>query len=132
MIVLFEDGRLKRMFRLGNVLNGIVSGDDIYSLDATVGVTRCRESLDKYKEFDDIVNKENGKHMVLYTNCILALNSQYTWDDSSKMYHLYLRDSDGQWRNVKEFTHRELRYAHNLMKMYLAGSFREVKKPICY
>lgn len=113
------------MFRLGDVLNGIVSGDDIYSLDATVGVTHCKESLDKYKEFDDVVHKENGRHIVLYTNCILALNSRYTWDDDSKMYHLYLRDSNGQWRNVKEFTHRELRYAHNLMKMYLAGSLRE-------
>lgn len=120
------------MFRLGNTLYDIVGGDNIYSLDATAGVTRCRESLDKYKKFDDIVNKESGKHIVLYTNCILALGSRYTWDDDNKMYHLYLRDSNGQWRNVKEFTHRELRYAHNLMKMYLAGDFREVKELICY
>ena len=120
------------MFRLGSVLDGIVGGDDIYSLDATVGVTRCRESLDRYKEFDDIVNKESDRHIALYTNCILALNSLYTWDDASKTYHLYLRGSDDLWRNVQEFTHRKLRYAHNLMKMYLTGSFREVEKPTCH
>ena len=38
----------------------------------------------------------------------------------------YIRNSNGEWTNIQDMTARELRFAHNIPKLYIAGEFKKM------
>lgn len=109
LIVYFEDGPLVKgiRWRLFPQVN----------IDAANGVSYNLEVADATLE------KNDDKTVVVYTNQILLLDSKYTYDTKTKMFHCYLKMEDGSWMNLEYLTDRELRPGHNIPKLYLAGEF---------
>ena len=110
MKIYFEDGRLKK-----DVLNGAIPYRIDLMLDATNGYSYCDSYLWK-------MSKDNY-NAVVYTNEITALSNRYAWNKELKAPEIYLRSSNGNFIRIDELTERELREAHNIMRMYIAGEF---------
>lgn len=107
MQVYFEDGTLW----------GIVDIDKPYHrIDATYGVSECINELEWYLE--------NNPDTIIYTNFLQALSFDFSWDMVKNECTAYIRNSNGEWTNIQELTNKELRFAHNIPKMYLAGEFQ--------
>lgn len=86
-------------------------------VDAANGPTACFRDLNWYRE--------NKPDAVIYTNFVNALSFDYSWDMINNECAAYIRNSDGVWTNIQDLTARELRFAHNVPKMYIAGEFRK-------
>lgn len=112
LIVYFEDGPLveNARWRLYQQIN----------INATNGVSYNLEAAD--------IALENSKDKIIvaYTNQILLLDSKYTYDMNTKMFHCFLRAKDGSWMNIEYLTDRKLRPGHNIPKLYLAGEFDDI------
>ena len=108
MKIYFEDGRL--------INTKYLPEKPDYIIDATEGVTACLNSLCNLH-----MNKPDA---IVYTNFILAMSNQYAWNEKLKVPEIYIRDNEhGCFTNITNFTHKELREAHNLARMYVAGAF---------
>ena len=70
----------------------------------------------------DII-KEKEPDSVIYTNSIFAFDNTYAWDNEFNRPEIYIRDSSGEFKNITEFTSRQLKEGHNLAKLYIAGEF---------
>lgn len=57
---------------------------------------------------DIALEKSKDEIIVAYTNQILLLDSKYTYDMKTKMFHCYLRIKDGSWMNIEYLTDRKL------------------------
>lgn len=114
MKIFFEDGYLtsEAQYQIRKVLN-----DD----NARV---RFLLAGDGYSNNLTALNSEN-KDTILYTNSLLALSTDYCWNKEENRPDIWFRGKNGGWKHCTEFTLRELRYAHNLMKLYMAGEFRD-------
>lgn len=108
MKIYFEDGELtepnSRNFRYR------------YLIEAGYGCTKNKSLLNFIKETD---NKS-----AVYTNSLLALNNDYAWNNELGVPEIYIRNSNGDFTRVDKLTHKALRKVHNIMKMYIAGAFR--------
>ena len=117
MIIFFTDGEL-----INDVCQSAANEverndiDMVFYIDAGEGPTKCYAQLDAAKEFD-----KNYKVLVL-TNFLGALSGTYSWNDFLGIHNI-LFPIKGRWSLVQNFTERELRRAHNIGKMYVAGSF---------
>lgn len=123
--IFFWDGNLKD-------INAQMEGQVFYSYekniwvgeaDAGEGVSRCMNNLEKYRDC-----KEQC-HIV--TNFLGALNCDWINKDMfvngyliKDMFYLWDKKTE-HWKPIEEFTDKELRYAHNLRNMYLAGAFNQ-------
>ena len=56
-------------------------------------------------------------------------DNTYAWDNELNRPEIYIRDSSGEFKNITEFTGRQLKEGHNLAKLYIAGEFK--RKDIC-
>lgn len=106
MRVYFEDGFLTTPV-------GIKS--PYHRVDAAYGPSACFRHLYWYKE--------NKPEATVYTNFVNGLSSDFSWDTTNNKCAAYIRNSQGVWTNIQELTDKELRFAHNIPKMYLAGEF---------
>lgn len=106
MKVYFEDGKLRE--------GGVKEVNANASLSADYGISACYEWL----------NAMNEMHpdYIIYTNCIFALESPYNWDQDEEYHQVYLRRNNN-WILIKDLTERELRFAHNIPKLYVANAF---------
>ena len=85
-------------------------------IDAGDGVKRNIEDLDR-----DVCYRE----MNVLTNSILALDHCYAWNKKEKHTDIYLWvDELDDYIRIDRLTEREIREAHCIGKMYLAGCFR--------
>ena len=89
--------------------------DSYHKIDATLGPSRCLKELHWYKKY--------SPDAIIYTNFLNALSSDFSWDTVNNKCAAYIRNSQGVWTNIQELTDKELRFAHNIPKMYLAGEF---------
>ena len=107
MKIYFEDG----------VLRSISDVDDNIDimLDAKYGYSYCDCTLYKLKQ--------DGYHYTVYTNAITALRNEFAWNNELKVPEIYIRNKDGIFTRIDKLTNRELREAHNIMRMYIAGEF---------
>lgn len=113
MKIYFEDGRLE----LKN--EPTVAYDCI--IDAADGMT-ANETMFEYMHR---VHPDCN----VYTNSIIALNNKYCWSDKLGVPELYFRVDKGfPWIRVDKLTDRELRPAHNLLKMTQGGEFHKLYK----
>lgn len=90
--------------------------DSYYKIDATLGPSYCLKELDWYKKY--------SSKTIIYTNFLQALSFDYSWDKDKNECAAYIRNSNGDWTNIQKLTDKELRFAHNIPKMYIAGEFQ--------
>lgn len=108
MKIYFEDGELRSPFQL--------PFSDYYKVDASKGYSENEQKLESIREED--------YNATVYTNQIAALQTKYCWDKELKVPELYIRAGEHMiFTRIDQCTDRELRYAHNLMHMYMNGVF---------
>lgn len=108
MKIYFEDGLLVNLQD--------VPADLIIKIDATEGPRDNQYKLECAKEYHP--------DAVIYTNSLIALANEYAWNEELEVPEIYIRAGEYRWfHRIDELTERELRFAHNICKMYLAGSF---------
>lgn len=89
-----------------------------YAIDAAEGISANISKLDAIKE--------KVPDSVIYTNSIFAFDNTYAWDNKLNRPEIYIRNSSGEFKNITEFTGRQLKEGHNLAKLYIAGEFNSV------
>lgn len=110
MKIYFEDGMLVTSSYLPLHTN------HYYTIDAKYGVASTMASLDTLRECEP--------DAIVYTNSILALSNVYAWNEELKVPEVYIRAGEHmEFTRIDKLTERELRYAHNLAKMYVTGLF---------
>lgn len=108
MKIYFEDGMLGKSGYLPFVYH--------YAIDAKYGVSSNMAQLDTLRECEP--------DATIYTNSIIAFSNEYAWNEELKVPEIYIRAGEHMlFTRIDQLTERELRKAHNLAKMYLAGSF---------
>ena len=108
MKIYFEDGELRK-----SPINHFIDIDHI--VEAKYGYYHNEKFLDAIKA--------QYPNDTVYTNQITALDNRYAWNAELKVPEVYIRNKDGVFTRIDELTNRELREAHNLMKMYIANEF---------
>ena len=109
MKIYFEDDALRH--------HSQVSFNADYVIDAQFGVTQNINMLDWCNE--------NKPDSIIYTNSIFAFDNKYAWNEELHVPEIYIRAGEHMvFTRIDELTTRELRQAHNLAKMYVAGEFR--------
>lgn len=108
MRIYFEDGLLVNLQD--------VSGGFIIKIDAAEGPRANQYSLNCAKKYHP--------DAVIYTNSLIALSNDYAWNEKLEVPEIYIRaGEDMKFYRIDRLTERELRFAHNICKMYLAGAF---------
>lgn len=113
MIIYFEDEVISETYQL-------IPSVHLY-IDAGWGFSKCEKFIEKAKCYD---KKINGEYKI-YTNYLPCLN-QASWKINNNHLwetQIFLRDKNNEWKNIQEFTERELRPAYNIMKLYMNGEF---------
>ena len=109
MKIYFEDGELRNSSQLPFTSYTIVS--------AATGVSNNIRTLDDIKEYCD-------PNTIVYTNSIFAFSNEYAWNEELKVPEIYIRAGEHMvFTRIDKLTEKELRQAHNLAKMYVAGTF---------
>lgn len=108
MRIYFEDGKLLPI--------SLADIGKCHILDAAYGPSACKKDLDLYCR----VCPQDS----VYTNYLGAMSFDYSWDKENDRCECYIRNSNGYWTNIQNMTNRELRFAHNVPKMYMAGEFK--------
>ena len=109
MKIYFEDGHLET-----DLSHIPVEVDSI--VDAASGVSSNISML------DSLIRR--NPDCVVYTNSIFAFDNMYAWNEELKVPELYIRTGEHiLFTRIDKLTEKELRRAHNLAKMYVAGSF---------
>lgn len=113
MKIYFEDGQLLKQSSLPFKYD--------HKIDAAEGYSYCDDALEYLRV--------NDSTSVVYTNTIVALNREYAWNRDYGVFEIYMRcGDDNAFHRIDELTQRELREAHNIMKMYMANEFRKLYK----
>lgn len=108
MKIFFEDGILNGSDELPFIRCVIVN--------AASGVSRNISVLDQLAE--------DEPDAIVYTNSIFAFSNEYAWNEELKVPEIFIRSGEKrEFVRIDKLTTKELRYAHNLAKMYVAGSF---------
>ncbi|MBO5969891.1 MAG: hypothetical protein J6S14_15495 [Clostridia bacterium] len=108
MKIYFEDGPLGETADLPELSCDCIS--------AEFGISNNIEDLDYYKSA--------RPSAVIYTNSIAAFDNRYAWNETLRAPEIYIRAGEHMtFTRIDKLTERELRQAHNLGKMYLAGEF---------
>ena len=109
MQIYFEDGELRADFTL--------SPRPDLRIDAAAGFSANEKALDAALK-DETVK-------IVYTNSLVALSNKYCWNDDKTIPELYIRRPGCHtFDRIDKCTAREIRYAHNVMLLYMNGEFR--------
>lgn len=112
MKIYFEDGKLKD----DNEIQREIPHEINLVLNAEYGFSFCKLALWKLQQ--------TNNRATVYTNMITALNNDYAWNEEMDVPEIYIRNDDGKFTRIDKLTKRALRKAHNIMRMYMAGAFR--------
>jgi hypothetical protein len=113
MKIYFEDGQL--------LPKDMLPFKCAHTIDAGEGYSYCDGALEWIRY--------NDPRSVVYTNTIIALHNIYAWNDDCGIFEVYMRCGKNRaFHRIDELTQRELRYAHNIMKMYMNGEFRKLQE----
>ena len=106
MKILFEDGALL-----------VADADYNYKINTKSGPSFCVARLKFLLRV--------APQFTVYTNYLGALCFDYSWDRENNKCNAYIRSPEDHmtWVNIQDLTNRELRFAHNIPKMYMAGEF---------
>ena len=86
-----------------------------YEIDARYGVSDNLEQLESLSDKDTKV----------FTNSILALSNSYGWNKEENHTDIYLWvDELKDFIRIDYLTNKEIRYAHNIEKLYLNDIFK--------
>ena len=108
MKIYFEDGEL--------VSSNYLPIKHYIVVNAASGMTSNINVLDNILE--------NNPDAIVYTNSIFAFSNIYAWNEKLKVPEVYVRAGKHMtFTRIDKLTSRELREAHNLGKMYVAGEF---------
>lgn len=108
MKIYFEDGEL--------VSSGYLPIDRYIVVNAGSGVHTNINVLNDIKEYNP--------NAVVYTNSIFAFSNDYAWNEELEVPEIYIRAGEHMlFTRIDKLTEKELRRAHNLAKMYVAGAF---------
>ena len=108
MKIYFEDGELRSYRQLAFEYD--------FAMDAAKGVNSNISAL------DGLIHMYPDA--TLYTNSIFAFSNEYAWNEELKVPEIYIRAGEHMiFTRIDKLTERELRRAHNLAKMYVAGAF---------
>jgi hypothetical protein len=111
MKIYFEDGDLRNSTQLP-ITNYVV-------INATTGVSNNISVLDHLIKYNP--------NVTIYTNSIFAFSNKYAWNDTLKVPEVYIRAGEYMvFTRIDKLTARELRRAHNLAHMYVAGEFDHI------
>ena len=117
MKVLFYDGNLDTQYVAINVLNEAtkVAGKQYSTVNASDGPSANRKQI-CLMNYDDAI----------LTNSLIALGHWCGWNEDENHTDIYLWvDKLHTFKRIDELTEKEIRNAHNIEKMYLAGEFRK-------
>ena len=106
MKIYFEDGELHRP----NSINFTYG----YLIDAKYGYTMNVSLLRTIKRLHN--------DATVYTNSLIALSNDFAWNEELGVSEIYL-NRNGEFIRIDKLTDKELRKAHNILKMYIAGKF---------
>lgn len=122
MKIFFEDGVLsERAFLYGMLAVSMCYSSGNRSslptaINAKYGPAQNRKALDFHMAKDP--------NQIIYTNSIFAFDNKYAWNNELKVPEIYIRAGEHRkFTRIDKLTSRELRQAHNLAKMYIAGAF---------
>lgn len=108
MKIYFEDGQL--------ATPGCLPTYHYYAIDAKYGVSSNMAQLDTLRECEP--------DATVYTNSIFAFSNEYAWNEELKVPEVYIRAGEHKaFTRIDKLTTKELRCAHNLARMYVAGAF---------
>jgi hypothetical protein len=108
MKIYFEDGEL--------VSSDYLPIDHYIVVNAGSGVNNNIDVLDNIKKYNP--------NAIIYTNSIFAFSNIYAWNEELKVPEIYIRAGEHMvFTRIDKLTTKELREAHNLARMYIAGSF---------
>jgi hypothetical protein len=108
MKIYFEDGKLLPQDMLPFKYD--------HKIDAGEGYSYCEDALQYLRA--------NEPRSVVYTNTITALCNIFAWNRDYGVFEIYMRcENDNAFHRIDKLTQRELREAHNIMKMYMANEF---------
>jgi hypothetical protein len=86
-------------------------------IDAAFGPSSVLATLSEYKEHP----VENTS---LLSNSILALSHEYGWNEAENHTDIYIySEKADKYIRIDKLTDKEIRRAHNIGKMYIAGTF---------
>ena len=90
------------------------------TLDAGDGPSMNMMLLDDISDNPtDFVDK-----VVVFTNSLIALDHRYGWNHKENHTDIYIWvDELEEFKRIDSLTDKEIRYAHHIEKMYLAGVF---------
>ena len=117
MKVLFYDGDLDTQFVAMNVLNEAtkVAGKQYVVVSASQGPSANRKQI-CLMNYDDAI----------LTNSLVALGHWCGWNECENHTDIYLWVGKlHTFKRIDELTDKEIRFAHNIEKLYMAGEFRE-------
>lgn len=118
MKIFFYDGNLS-YFESAYQQNALDSKMS-FVVDAKEGPTNVRKTLEDILKF----NKAYSKNTCVLTNSTIALDNDFAWNTKLNKSEIYIwRDHVADFVNVHDLTDKEIRFAHNIAKMYLAGAF---------
>ena len=90
----------------------------VLTVDAADGPkanTKLLNQLDGYEKSNDLR---------VVTNSLIALSHYYGWDKEENHTDIYLwLEEIGAFARIDKLTDKEIRYAHNIERIYLSGAF---------
>ena len=108
MKIYFEDGEL--------LTSNHLPFDQYIVVNAANGISRNISVLNEIKE--------TNPNAIVYTNSIFAISNEYAWNDELKVPEVYIRSGEHMiFTRIDKLTMKELRFAHNLARMYVNGAF---------
>lgn len=108
MKVYFEDG----------VLTYDTAPHMAFWVDAARGSNYC------FNQAKYIQNSFVGNVSIYTNDLIILLNaSEFAWNGDT--FEIYLRNTKGEWKLLKDLTNRELRQGHNIYRLWFAGEFSQ-------
>lgn len=112
--IYFVDGDIRPL--VSNIFNSLCEKHKMrgYIIDAACGISRG-------KRYAEQLEQSHPDSFVL-TNQIVLLSNEYAWKDNQCKAYLWHHD-DAEFINLQDLTDKDIRNAHNLSKMYIAGSF---------
>lgn len=108
---------MKIYFYDGEILNAPlpINRLNLIFIDAGKGPHYVLATLDEYKK---------QKNVWIVSNSILALSHEYGWNEISNHTDIYIYSPKAdKYIRIDKLTDKEIRRAHNIGKMYIAGTF---------
>lgn len=116
MKIYFFDGRLEDIHNIIDI--DFVYLGNVITIDGADGPQCNRKELHRCKEH------VYERDVIILTNSLVALSHDYGWNEEENHTDIYLWiDELHDFIRIDRLTAKEIRYAHNIEKMYLAGAF---------